>query len=76
MIIGPATHRVVHNRLGNSICPVIATFDSKMTNYHSKRVVQPKPRLETGQLDEIAYEMLEKFKKRNNSYPDYVTRLS
>ena len=73
MIMGlDVTHPAVHDRLGNSICSVVATFDSKMINYHSKCVVQPKPRLEIVQLDEITYEMLENFKKRNNFYPDYL----
>ena len=73
MIMGlDVTHPSVHDRLGNSICSVVATFDRNMTKYHSKCVVQPKPRLEIVQLGEITYEMLEKFKNKNNIYPDYL----
>ena len=66
------THPSKHDRLGNSIASVVASFDSKMVNYHSVCVVQPKPRLEIVDLQTITREMLENFKRVNNFYPDYL----
>lgn len=73
MIMGlDCTHPAPHDRLGNSIASVVATYDKNMVNYYSRCVVQPKPRTEIVALDEITKEMMEYFKNRNNFYPEYV----
>ena len=73
MIMGlDVTHPSKFDRLGNSIASVVATYDSKMVNYYSKCVVQPKPRLEIVDLQAITREMLENFSAKNKFYPDYV----
>ena len=73
MIMGmDVTHPSFHDRMGNSIASVVATFDSKMVNYYSRCVVQPKPNLEIVQLDELTKEVLKNFESKNKFLPDYV----
>ena len=66
------THPSKSDRLGNSIASIVGSYDSKMVNYYAKCVVQPKPRLEVVQLDEVTKELIENFKAKNGFCPDYV----
>ena len=73
MIMGlDVTHPSRHDRLANSVASVVATYDSKMVNYYAKCVVQPSPRKEIVQLDDLTKDMLENFKLKTTFYPDYV----
>ena len=73
MIMGvDVTHPSKFDRLGNSIASVVGSFDSKMVNYMAKCVVQPKPRLEVVQLDELTKELLDNFNAKNKFYPDFI----
>ena len=80
MIMGlDVTHPSKLDRMGNSIASVVAIYDSKMVNYHSKCVVQPNPRLEIVNLRSITREMLENFKRNCKSkkdgkhfYPEHI----
>jgi len=73
MIMGlDVTHPARRDRLANSVVGVVGTYDSKMVNYYSKCVVQPRPNLEIVQLDEITKELIENFRLKNKFCPEYI----
>ena len=73
MIMGlDVTHPSKNDRLGNSVASAVATIDKDFVNYYSKSVVQPRPRKEIVDLENITIEFLDNFKNKNKILPDYI----